>query len=130
MRVGGREGHHEAYGSRVALLSHAGVFGRRDAGEPRTVDGSGYRQAALCRRAQYSVFVSTNGNVSLDLTMSYDMCLTQRLVLQPRLESSASRHDEVDFGIGRGLSNTAIGGWTQTLAPTRAVGFGARRRCA
>lgn len=33
-----------------------------------------------------------------------------RLVLQPRLESSASRHGEVDFGIGRGLSNTAIGG--------------------
>jgi len=61
--------------------------------------------------------------VSLDLTMSYDMTLTQRLVLQPRLESSASRYDEVDFDIGRGLSNTAIGGWTQTLALTRAVGL-------
>lgn len=56
-----------------------------------------------------SVFVSTNGNVSLDLTMSYDLYLTQRLVLQPRLESSASLRDEVDFGIGRGLSNTSFG---------------------
>jgi copper resistance protein B len=56
-----------------------------------------------------SVFLSTSGNVSLDLTMSYDLYLTQRLVLQPRLESSASLRDEVDFGIGRGLSNSSFG---------------------
>lgn len=56
-----------------------------------------------------SVFLSTSGNVSLDLTMSYDLYLTQRLVLQPRLESSASLRDEVEFGMGRGLSTTSFG---------------------
>lgn len=56
-----------------------------------------------------SMFVTTDGNVSLDLTVSYDLYLTQRLVLQPRLESAVSLRDEVEFGIGRGLSSTSFG---------------------
>ncbi len=56
-----------------------------------------------------SMFVTTDGNVSLDLTVSYDLYLTQRLVMQPRLESAVSLRDEVEFGIGRGLSSTSFG---------------------
>lgn len=56
-----------------------------------------------------SVFVTTAGNVSLDLTVSYDLYLTQRLVMQPRLESAVSLRDDVEFGIGRGLSTSAFG---------------------
>ena len=56
-----------------------------------------------------SVFVTTGGNVSLDLTGSYDLFLTQRLVLQPRLESTVALRDEIDFGIGSGLSSAALG---------------------
>lgn len=56
-----------------------------------------------------SIFVTTDGNVSLDLTVSYDLYLTQRLVLQPRLESAVSLRDEADFGVGRGLSSTSFG---------------------
>jgi len=56
-----------------------------------------------------SLFVTTGGNVSLDFTMSYDLYLTQRLVLQPRLESAVSMRDEVEFGIGRGLSSSSFG---------------------
>ncbi|MCC6430635.1 MAG: copper resistance protein B [Gemmatimonadaceae bacterium] len=56
-----------------------------------------------------SLFVTTDGNVSLDLTASYDLYLTQRLVLQPRLESAVSLRDDVEFGIGRGLSSTSFG---------------------
>jgi copper resistance protein B len=56
-----------------------------------------------------SLFVTTTGAISLDLTASYDLYLTQRLVLQPRLESSVSSRDEPEFGIGKGLSGTSFG---------------------
>lgn len=56
-----------------------------------------------------SVFVTTGGNVSFDLTGSYDLFLTQRLVLQPRLESTVALREEADFGIGSGLSSAAFG---------------------
>lgn len=56
-----------------------------------------------------SLFVTTGGNVSLDLTGSYDLFLTQRMVLQPRLESTVALRDDADFGIGRGLSSAAFG---------------------
>jgi len=56
-----------------------------------------------------SLFVTTTGAISLDLTASYDLYLTQRLVLQPRLESSMSSRDEPEFGIGKGLSGTSFG---------------------
>jgi copper resistance protein B len=56
-----------------------------------------------------SLFVTTRGNVSFDLTASYDLFLTQRLILQPRLESTVALKAEDAFGIGRGLSNTSFG---------------------
>ncbi len=56
-----------------------------------------------------SLFVTTDGNVSLDFTGSYDLFLTQRIVLQPRLESTLALRDEADFGVGRGLVNTSFG---------------------
>lgn len=56
-----------------------------------------------------SLFVTTDGNVSLDVTASYDLFLTQRIVLQPRVESSAALGDDDEFGIGRGLSKTSFG---------------------
>jgi len=56
-----------------------------------------------------SLFITTDGNVSLDFGASYDLFLTQRLVLQPRLESAISLRDDLDFGVGRGLVNTSLG---------------------
>jgi copper resistance protein B len=56
-----------------------------------------------------SLFVATDGNASLDLTASYDLFLTQRLVLQPRLESAVALRDDAKFGIGSGLSTTSFG---------------------
>lgn len=56
-----------------------------------------------------SLFVTSSGNLSFDLTASYDLFLTQRLVLQPRLESSVSLRDDAEFGVGRGLSSTSFG---------------------
>lgn len=56
-----------------------------------------------------ALFVTTDGNVSLDLSASYDLFVTQRIVLQPRLESAVALRDEPAFGIGRGLVNTSFG---------------------
>lgn len=56
-----------------------------------------------------SLFVTSSGNLAFDLTASYDLFLTQRLVLQPRLESSVSLKDDAEFGVGRGLSSTSFG---------------------
>lgn len=56
-----------------------------------------------------SLFVTTDGNISFDLTASYDLFVTQRVVLQPRLESTVSLRDEAEFGIGRGLVNSSFG---------------------
>lgn len=56
-----------------------------------------------------SLFVAGDGFVSLDLTASYDLFVTQRLVLQPRLESSVALRDDAAFSIGSGLSSTSFG---------------------
>lgn len=56
-----------------------------------------------------SLFVSTDGFVSLDFTASYDLFVTQRLVLQPRVESSVALRDDAAFGVGSGLSSTSFG---------------------
>jgi len=56
-----------------------------------------------------SLFVTTTGKVSLDLTASYDLYLTQRLVLQPRVETSLSAQDDLDFGIGSGVGPSSLG---------------------
>ncbi len=55
-----------------------------------------------------SLFVTSGGNLSFDLTASYDLFLTQRVVLQPRLESTVALKDDEAFGIGRGLSSTSF----------------------
>lgn len=56
-----------------------------------------------------ALFVTTDGNVSFDLSASYDLFVTQRIVLQPRLESAVALRDEPAFGLGRGLVNTSFG---------------------
>lgn len=55
-----------------------------------------------------SLFVTTEGHVSLDLTASYDLYLTQRLVLQPRVETSVALRDDAAFGIGRGVGPSSL----------------------
>lgn len=55
-----------------------------------------------------SLFVTTSGHLSLDLTASYDLYVTQRLVLQPRLETSLAMRDDAEFGIGRGVGPSSL----------------------
>ncbi len=55
-----------------------------------------------------ALFVTTEGKVKADLTGSYDLYLSQRLVLQPRAEASVAVQDIPEFGVGGGLTNGSV----------------------
>jgi copper resistance protein B len=55
------------------------------------------------------LFVSADGEVSARLSATYDALLTQRLVLQPRLDVNAGLQDVPKFGVGSGYSNVELG---------------------
>jgi copper resistance protein B len=69
-----------------------------------------------------AVFLSTRGEVLARGEALYDLRLTQRLILQPRVEVNLSGQDARDIGLGSGLSNAELGlrlryQATRTFAP-------------
>jgi len=50
-----------------------------------------------------AAFVSTDGDVSASVEAEYELLLTQRLILQPRIEVELSAQDIPELGIGSGL---------------------------
>lgn len=56
-----------------------------------------------------ALFVSEDGKVSGRVTATYDVLLTQRLILQPRIEANAALQADRRFGLGDGLNDTEIG---------------------
>lgn len=53
--------------------------------------------------------VSDEGDVSASLESEYDLRLTQRMFLQPRLEIAAAASEAPEFGIGKGLNTLRVG---------------------
>ncbi len=56
-----------------------------------------------------SLFVSTEGDVSLRLEQSFDLLITQRLIAEPHLEANLFAQDVEEAGIGAGLSEIELG---------------------
>jgi len=56
-----------------------------------------------------ALFVSDQGDVSARITATYDVLLTQRLILQPRLEANASLSAVPQLGIGKGVNDLQLG---------------------
>ncbi len=56
-----------------------------------------------------SLYISDRGEVSAELTISADLYLTQRLVLQPRLEAQASVQGDKQFATAKGMNQTDLG---------------------
>ena len=56
-----------------------------------------------------SAFLSTEGNVSARAEIEYDLLLTQRLILQPRIEANLSLQDVPERMLGAGLNNIDAG---------------------
>ncbi len=53
--------------------------------------------------------VSQDGDVSVRFTASYDVLITQRLILQPRLDFDAAVQSVEKFGVGDGVNSTGLG---------------------
>lgn len=53
--------------------------------------------------------VSNEGEVLIDFEAEYDVLLTQRLVLQPRLDSMVSFNEIEEMGVGTGINSVDIG---------------------
>lgn len=56
-----------------------------------------------------TAYVGESGRTALSLEAEYELLLTQKLVLQPRAEANAYGKDDPERGIGRGLSDLAVG---------------------
>ena len=56
-----------------------------------------------------TLFISQDGKMSMRATATYDQQLTQRLILQPRLEFDAAVQKDRSFGVGSGLNKTELG---------------------
>ncbi len=56
-----------------------------------------------------ALFISENGDVSARLEAEYDLLLTQRLILQPRLEVEIAGQAVEEFGVGEGFNDIELG---------------------
>lgn len=56
-----------------------------------------------------TLFLSEKGHVAARLTATYDILLSQRLVLQPRLETNLRSDEDPAIGLGSGLNDLELG---------------------
>lgn len=56
-----------------------------------------------------ALFVSDAGDVSARVTGTYDILFSQRVILQPRLETNIAAGSAPEFGVGSGLNDVQIG---------------------
>ncbi len=75
-----------------------------------------------------TLFISQDGDVSARFTGTYDILLTQRFILQPRIEGLAAAQENKDFGVGSGLNDIETGlrlryEFTRKFAPYVGVNY-------
>jgi len=56
-----------------------------------------------------ALFISEDGDVSAKFTASADLFLTQRLILQPRVDTELAVQEVSRFGVGEGFNNVELG---------------------
>ncbi|WP_136066843.1 copper resistance protein B [Modicisalibacter radicis] len=65
--------------------------------------------APLLLETDTALYVSDEGDVSVSGEFEYEILLTQRLILQPRLALSASLQDVPEYGTESGLNSSEVG---------------------
>jgi len=55
------------------------------------------------------LFVSTAGDISARVEATHDMFITQRLLLQPRVDVNVAVQKVPDYGVGSGLNDLGVG---------------------
>ncbi|MDD3650302.1 copper resistance protein B [Immundisolibacter sp.] len=58
---------------------------------------------------ELALFVSEDGDVSARAQFEHELLLSQRLVLQPRLEINAAAQEVKSWGVGRGIDDVQLG---------------------
>ncbi|MFZ7125528.1 MAG: copper resistance protein B [Desulfobacterales bacterium] len=56
-----------------------------------------------------TAYVSEDGDVSAGLEVEYDLLLSQRLILQPRLETGIAVQEVEEYGVGQGFTDIELG---------------------
>ena len=56
-----------------------------------------------------ALFISQHGDVSARLSATYDLLLTQRLILQPRLDFDVAAQSVKKFDVGEGVNSIGLG---------------------
>jgi copper resistance protein B len=56
-----------------------------------------------------TVFISQDGDVAANLTASYDLLFTQRLIAQARFETNVAVQSVPEFGVGSGINDVDLG---------------------
>ncbi|TPQ31222.1 copper resistance protein B [Cupriavidus pinatubonensis] len=56
-----------------------------------------------------TAYVGDSGRTALRLSAEYELLITQRLILQPRIEANLYGRNDPEAGTGSGLSNGAVG---------------------
>ena len=56
-----------------------------------------------------AIFVSNKGKTSVRFTGTYEILLTQRLILQPRFETEIAFQRDSEFGVARGVNDVEVG---------------------
>lgn len=56
-----------------------------------------------------ALFVSTRGDITARIEAEVDQRITQRLILQPRIEANLAAQDVAELGIGAGLDQIEVG---------------------
>lgn len=105
------------YGRNIAPFwdFQIGVRGKQNLGSGFSDNSRGYVVIGVQGLAPYlfdvepSLYISDQGEVSGALTVSFDILLTQKLVLQPRFEGQFSIQGDPRFNTGSGVTETDIG---------------------
>lgn len=56
-----------------------------------------------------ALYVDLHGNISASMKAEKDLLITQKLILQPRIEADAALQQVDRFGVGSGLNNVSLG---------------------
>lgn len=56
-----------------------------------------------------TTYLSEDGDISFALEVEYDLLLSQRLILQPRFETSIAVQEVKEYGVGQGINDMELG---------------------
>jgi len=65
--------------------------------------------APLWFEVEATAYISEDGDVSAGFEAEFDLLLSQRLILQPRFESSIALQEVEEYGVGQGINDIELG---------------------